>query len=233
MYVDSQFLFVCLLCFLYHVINIPKLKHAKKKCVKDVECCNLMLEQLQTGDIVMVRKRRQPMVIDALLYSYFNGHSIMCLRIKDVVLGVDLIDAHNDIPLNKKSVFHPFKKNANVRVFPLCEYIRDTRAVYNSEITFFTHIEAPHKQTSRHHQLLCALHYLRHVNVNYLSYSSHVFQLINSRLCTPCSIKPLNMNCVQFVLFIYCFLHNKTLPNIAYGTQLDAYLHSSLKKTVL
>ena len=132
--------YYCIVVFIvfyiaYRVFNVPKLDEPLPNTNTTYAQLMENINQLQTGDIIFCRKRYQVGQTDRLLTHYFHGHCIMCLRMNNIVLGLDMVNKNNDCPNNKQ---HVIFINPYIRIFPLKIYVQDAVCLYNTEMTIYT-----------------------------------------------------------------------------------------------
>ena len=101
--------YYCIVVFIvfyiaYRVFNVPKLDEPLPNTNTTYAQLMENINQLQTGDIIFCRKRYPVGQTDRLLTHYFHGHCIMCLRMNNIVLGLDMVNKNNDCPKNKQHV---------------------------------------------------------------------------------------------------------------------------------
>ena len=71
-----------ILCACYYICAFSKQQPAKPICTRTIHNLYRKICTLNSGDLLFVRKRRHPSLIDSVLYNYLAGHVILVLRYK-------------------------------------------------------------------------------------------------------------------------------------------------------
>ena len=223
---------LCVLCVLYYICSIPKLQNPQPNTNKLYAELIQKVHTLQTGDVIFVRKRLPQDIPDFLLTNYFHGHGIMCVRLHNTVYGLDFVNENNDIPTDTQNIMY-INSHKCIRLFRLETYIRETTYIYNSEITFYCdkHKLNEDELQQRNHRLICFLHYINNLKLQYASFSQQTTCFMYEQLCIP-YLTLTQMNCVQYISLAYSFLNNKPIHSALYGIQLHYILEQDMYKVV-
>jgi len=225
-------LITCVLCILFYILNIPKLRCAQPITNQLYTRLLHTIPTLQTGDVILVRKRFPQDFTDNILYYYFQGHAVMCIRINNTVYGLDLINKKTDFPSNRTHIKF-MNSTQTMRIFRLEEYIRETLHTYNSEITLYTSKQkvSSHDLQQRNCRMFCFLHYAQHMNIQYAPTYHQLCYFMYDQLCIP--FLPITyLNCTQFISLAYAYIYDTPIKLAFYGVKLQYILEQHMHKTV-